>query len=185
MTANIGRDFILAGRATFTMVGNDARYTYRVSRKDPEPGSPYGNNPTFFVGLLTGPDNTSDYRYLGICDPDTGYVRLTRNSKLTLSAPAVKAIQWALPKLFAGVTMPPSFSVHHEGHCGRCGRALTVPESILTGIGPECAAKMGIPMATLPKAVKAPAPKAEPKAPAQAWSSDAEEALFSSSYEMV
>jgi hypothetical protein len=25
-----------------------------------------------------------------------------------------------------------------EGKCGKCGRALTVPSSILTGIGPEC-----------------------------------------------
>jgi hypothetical protein len=28
--------------------------------------------------------------------------------------------------------------VWHEGRCGRCGRALTVPESVERGIGPEC-----------------------------------------------
>jgi hypothetical protein len=27
---------------------------------------------------------------------------------------------------------------HHEGKCGRCGRLLTVPSSIESGIGPEC-----------------------------------------------
>ena len=26
----------------------------------------------------------------------------------------------------------------HEGRCGRCGRKLTVPESIEAGYGPEC-----------------------------------------------
>jgi hypothetical protein len=31
-----------------------------------------------------------------------------------------------------------NFEVWHEGKCGKCGRALTVPSSILTGIGPEC-----------------------------------------------
>jgi len=34
------------------------------------------------------------------------------------------------------------FALHHEGKCGRCGRKLTVPLSIETGIGPECASKM-------------------------------------------
>lgn len=29
--------------------------------------------------------------------------------------------------------------VWHEGSCGRCGRKLTVPSSIETGLGPECA----------------------------------------------
>jgi predicted metal-dependent hydrolase len=32
----------------------------------------------------------------------------------------------------------PGFNVHHEGKCGRCGRLLTVPSSIESGIGPEC-----------------------------------------------
>jgi hypothetical protein len=26
----------------------------------------------------------------------------------------------------------------HEGRCGRCGRRLTVPDSIASGYGPEC-----------------------------------------------
>lgn len=139
----IGYDFIIAGKATFTLQGKDARFTYRVSRKENEPGSKFGPF-TYFVGLLSGPDNTADYTYLGLLDPATGYVRLTRNSRLTESAPSVKAIRWALPKLHAGAKMPSSFSIHHEGRCGRCGRELTVPESIETGIGPDCAEQMGI-----------------------------------------
>jgi hypothetical protein len=141
----IGTDFITAGRAVFTLVGKASRFTYRVSRKDPEPGSRY-TTPTFFVSLLSGPDNTADYRYLGILDPVTGYVRLTRGSKLAPSAPSVQAIQWAFPRIWQHAPMPSSFQIHHEGRCGRCGRALTVPESITTGFGPECAGKLGIPM---------------------------------------
>jgi hypothetical protein len=140
--------FILAGKATFTLQGKEARFTYRVSRKEAEPGSRYGNAPTYFVGLLSGPDNTADYRYVGILDTATGYVRLTRNSKLAPSAPSVKALHWALPKVWAGAAMPPSFSIHHEGRCGRCGRELTVPESVETGIGPDCAEQMGIAQVT-------------------------------------
>lgn len=147
----IGRDYILAGKATFTVSGRTSRFTFRVSRKEAEPGSRYGSEPTYFVGLLSGPDNTADYRYVGILDPVTGHVRLTRNSKVTEQAPSLVALRWTLRFVWAARPLPAPAAIYHEGHCGRCGRALTVPESILTGIGPECAAKMGIPMAVVEK----------------------------------
>lgn len=58
--------------------------------------------------------------------------------------------------------------VWHEGRCGRCARRLTVPESILIGIGPECAEIMGL--GALDKLVRAvasspafePDPSSEP-----------------------
>ena len=31
--------------------------------------------------------------------------------------------------------------VWHEGRCGKCGRKLTVPESLTSGLGPECAGR--------------------------------------------
>lgn len=34
--------------------------------------------------------------------------------------------------------LPEQIEVWHEGRCGRCGRRLTVPESIANGLGPEC-----------------------------------------------
>ena len=135
----IGQDFILAGRAIFTMVGTTSRFTYQVTKKQDA-----GQAPVYFVGLLTGSNNETDYSYLGILDPVTGYVRLTRKSRMTPDAPAVKAIQWAMPRIWARATMPPSFGLMHVGKCGRCGRTLTVPESIASGIGPDCAGKMGL-----------------------------------------
>jgi hypothetical protein len=33
--------------------------------------------------------------------------------------------------------------VWHEGSCARCGKKLTVPESIESGFGPECV-KLGV-----------------------------------------
>ena len=139
----IGQAFITAGHAIFTLVGTGSRFTYKVNRKDPEPGSRY-TQPTYFVALLTGSNNETDYSYLGLLDPTTGQVRLTKGSRMTPDAPAVKAITWALPLIFAGKKMPPSFAIMHEGRCGRCGRTLTVPESIITGFGPDCAEKMGL-----------------------------------------
>lgn len=151
----IGQDFILAGRAIFTLIGTSNRFTYQVTRKDPDPGSRY-TQPTYFVGLLTGSNNESDYSYLGILDPVTGYVRLTKGSRMTPQAPAVKAIQWALPLIWARATMPPSFGIMHVGRCGRCGRTLTVPESIASGIGPDCAGKMGLAVGPAPQPAARP-----------------------------
>jgi hypothetical protein len=34
--------------------------------------------------------------------------------------------------------LPESLEIWHEGSCLRCGRKLTVPESIESGYGPEC-----------------------------------------------
>lgn len=131
--------FITAGKATFTVSnGKGDHRTYRVTRKDADDRYPE----TYFVKLLTGPDNTSSYTYLGILDAATGGVRLTKNSKFTDDSLPVKVLRWALKKVWAGEPLPAGYAVQHEGKCGRCGRALTVPESIVSGIGPECA-KMG------------------------------------------
>jgi hypothetical protein len=47
------------------------------------------------------------------------------------------AFAWFWDRLRNG-NLPEQVEVHHEGRCGRCGRALTVPESIESGFGPEC-----------------------------------------------
>jgi hypothetical protein len=137
----IGLVFITAGHAVFTLQGRSSRFTYQVTRKDPEPGSRY-TDPAFFISLLTGPDNTSDFTYLGMLNPETGAVRLTRASRLTDESPAVSAIRWAFGLLWTGQELPPPARIYHEGQCGRCGRRLTTPESIERGLGPECAGKV-------------------------------------------
>lgn len=48
---------------------------------------------------------------------------------------------WAT-RLSTGRELPEQVEVWHEGRCGRCGRRLTVPESISTGFGPECVKKV-------------------------------------------
>lgn len=50
----------------------------------------------------------------------------------------VEAERLCAEHAIAGGVIPPSLEVWHEGRCGRCGRALTVPESIASGIGPVC-----------------------------------------------
>ena len=144
MANDIGRDFILGGKAIFTVANpTGEHYTFQVNRKDPEPGSQFGNQPTFFVKLLTGPDNGSDYTYLGLLTP-AGAVKLTRASRFTDETKPVRVIRWAVGLLFGGKALPAGYAIHHEGRCGRCARRLTVPESVESGFGPECAGRIGL-----------------------------------------
>ena len=133
--------FITAGKATFTVSnGKGEHYTYRVTKKEAQ-----GNYPAaHFINLLTGPDNTSDYTYLGVLDAATGKVRTTAKSRYNSDSKPVKVASWALSIVWQNATLPEGYAIQHEGRCGRCGRALTVPESIESGIGPECASKMGL-----------------------------------------
>jgi len=128
------RAFVLAGRAIFTLVSakTGARFTYRVS-------APKDGGDIHFVSVLTGPNNTQDYEYLGIVRD--GRFGLTRASRISADAPSAKAFAWAWPRIARG-ELPEQLQVWHEGRCGRCGRALTVPESIAAGLGPECAGRM-------------------------------------------
>lgn len=112
-------------------------YTFRLTHK--EATDKWSD--TYFLGLLTGPDNEQDYTYMGIVDITTGNVRLTKASKYTPDSWPYKLATRLLQRITKGegqAIEQAGFRVHHEGKCGRCGRTLTVPESIERGIGPEC-----------------------------------------------
>lgn len=146
---SIGREFILAGNAVFTVAGRETRYTFRVAQprddENRQPRDPNSPKP-YFVSVLTGTGDHK-YTYVGILNIGTGRIVPTRGSKIGLDAPAVKALSWMFDRIWAGKPLPAPAAIYHEGRCGRCGRPLTVPESILTGFGPDCAELLGIPMA--------------------------------------
>lgn len=136
----ITREFITAGRAIFTVSNNKGdRYTFQVTKKEAN-----GQYPAvWFVALLTGPDNNTDYTYVGMLSADTGGVNLTRKSRFNDQSTPVRVLRWALRNVWNNQEFPAGYAIRHEGKCGRCGRRLTVPESIDSGIGPECAKMMG------------------------------------------
>lgn len=125
------REFMLAGNAVFTLRSKrtGTRFTYRIRK--PDEGKPH------FVGVLTGVDNHSSYTFLGSIFRETEY-RLGQRSKIAFDAPSARAFSWFWKALSRNV-LHPKLEVWHEGTCGRCGRKLTVPESIASGLGPECA----------------------------------------------
>lgn len=156
-------EFIFAGNATFTLVSlkTGVRFTYivRVKKEDVERlehsqkqhdilgGAHLAMQPSevvYFVNLLRGPDNTADFAYMGVMRKQPARFFWTQASgKVGRGAPAHKALLWMLDQLNCKRDVLGSLTeVWHEGRCGRCGRKLTVPESIAHGLGPECAGRM-------------------------------------------
>jgi hypothetical protein len=147
----VSRDFILAGKAIFTIEPSaafvaanptaKAHYTFRVVHKEAEGGYPEA----YFVSMLTGADNENDYTYVAKLDPAYGHVNLTRGSHVTAASHPYRILARVIARIWADegdVIEAAGWKVYHVGRCGRCGRTLTVPESIESGIGPECARVM-------------------------------------------
>lgn len=122
------KPYALAGKATVTLrsMKTGTRFTYRIKKHKTEE--------LYFVGVLNGPDNTNNYQYLGTIFPE-GF-SVTRKSQINFKAPSAVAFHW-----FAKNMEHAAVEVWHEGACGKCGRKLTVPESIESGLGPTCASR--------------------------------------------
>jgi Family of unknown function (DUF6011) len=127
------RTFMRGGKAVVTLRSKKTgdRFTYRLRASED------GN--AIFVGLLTGTDNDSQYSYLGRIARDVFWLgrKVPRAGDISRDAPSAKAFDWTWRKLAQGI-LPEQLEIWHEGRCGRCGRRLTIPESIANGFGPEC-----------------------------------------------
>jgi hypothetical protein len=148
-------NFIKGGNAVFTIksLKTGKHFTYKMSQKQEKDHD--GTNirvGNYFVRVLAGPDNQdwAASQYIGFIDPFfvNNYLRegkdpLIAGKKGKKDAPSFIALQWVLKKLaFASDTDcidDWSVEIMHEGRCCRCNRALTHPDSIKSGIGPECA----------------------------------------------
>jgi hypothetical protein len=136
-TAEEVRTFMFSGDATLTIKSRRSgeRFTFRVSLSD--------DGQLYWVKVLTGPDNTRAYQYLGHWRGKRYFTHGSK-SKIGPNAPSTLAYTFLATALERGGGLPPLLEVLHEGRCGRCHRKLTVPSSIKSGIGPDCAEKMGI-----------------------------------------
>lgn len=129
-------EFCLAGNAKFTLksLKTETRFTYRISlSKDKN---------VAFVSLLTGPDNEESYSYFGNIRPRNWSYWDGKKAKISLDSPGAVAFRWFWGNLKRKSAMK-DLEFWHSGACGRCGRTLTVPESIASGFGPECANRIG------------------------------------------
>ena len=126
--------FMTAGKATVTLVSKKTgnRFTYRLTASE--------DGQCHFVSLLSGPDNTADYQYIGRISRNVYWHgrKVPRPGDISRDAPSAKAFDWAWKAIVRG-TLPDQLEIWHEGRCGCCARKLTVPASIARGFGPECA----------------------------------------------
>lgn len=141
-------DDLKAGNAIFTVVSNTtgASYTYKITKsKDTNQRGVH----SYYVKLLTGENNESDYTYIGLLVFEDAWQRYT--VKATKSSPngAAKTqyfllIDWLFKKLSRN--LPYDYAqgarVLLAGRCLRCGRTLTVESSINAKFGPECVNKV-------------------------------------------
>lgn len=132
-----------AGNATITaksvVTGN--HFTYKVQK----PKINRGKNDVYFVKVLTGNNNQSDYTFFGSIFKKidgTFEYRHSRNSRITTDAPSVRGFIFILNHLIENRPVS-GLELYHEGKCCKCGRKLTTPESIERGIGPECWMNIG------------------------------------------
>ena len=123
--------FLTAGRAEFTLESNNTatHFTFKITKSD--------THYRYFVNYLNGPDS---YGYAGMINELTGLKFYTTQKSPKKDTPVIRAINWFINQLDHGTKLD-QVEFHHIGRCGRCGRKLTTPESIRTGLGPVCASK--------------------------------------------
>jgi hypothetical protein len=130
--------FMLAGKAIFTIKNTDTgnRYTYNIRMNE------YGDG--YFVSLFTGTRNCNwkHYSYIGMLRRrGAEWVFITTRAshiKVKATDPGFRGFVWCWNKLINN-SLPEKVSIYHVGMCCKCGKRLTVPESIELGIGPVCA----------------------------------------------
>ena len=134
--------FLLGGKATITIKNTKTggRFTFEVIRFKAKNGKKEEEMP-FIVKVLSGPNNESDFRRLGMIFPDGDSFRFVVPAKWEIGkdAQSAKAFDWFFKRCMSGKEMPECIEVRHDGRCGRCRRKLTTPESIDSGLGPICA----------------------------------------------
>ena len=151
------KNFVFAGSATVTLRSKKTgeRFTYKIKASD--------DGECHFVKYLRGPANERDYAYLGYIRKNKRYAHGGLKAHAGPNTPVAVAFEFFGECLWQG-KLSRHLEVFHEGKCGRCGRKLTVPGSIKTGLGPDCAEIMGVPMCDDPTEAASPpwAPKADP-----------------------
>lgn len=139
--------FLLAGDARLT-IRDEAfgrRFTYRIAA--PKADTERGGRVTDFtsnVRFVNLADNEDTRQFLGTIFVADRVFRTSRKSRVSPDAPSVRTFGEVWGALAGLGQMPVGFSLWHEGRCGRCGRTLTVPASIASGFGPDCAALLGL-----------------------------------------
>jgi|GEM_PF-5115754 len=146
--AQVVLQYVFGGKSTFTLFNAETgnRFTYKISESAKRPGD--SRPPVFFVTVLTGPDNSDNYSFIGTIFERKTY-KFSPRAGFTMQSPSVKEFQRDFSNFVSG-TIPEKLEFWPSSHCARCGHKLTVPTSVHNGFGPECITKVGMSMGNQP-----------------------------------
>ncbi len=102
--------------------------TFRVSTQKDDADFAPGER---VIGLLTGPDNASDYTSFGFVKGDRVFVwKKRRGGQFDSLARMIERLDNHVVK--------GDVELNIDAKCRKCNRPLTTPESVESGIGPIC-----------------------------------------------
>lgn len=139
-------DFLLGGNCTASVMSTKTgkKFTYNLQVRLDEKGQRIdGDTQMYFVKIDT---NYLDFVYAGYIKVNrvTRTLTYTKGAKGAYddTAPPIKGLIWILERCLDGRSTD-GLEVYHLGTCGKCGRPLTDPVSIETGLGPKCGGRIG------------------------------------------
>ena len=138
--------YIFAGKAIFTLVSpkTGRRYTYKVTEDILADGQK-----TYKIHLLQGDDNTKDYHFIARLYYNKAQIWWQKHKCFTTDIDEVSVTEgysYAESAINCILQYPEFYIMKggefwHSGRCAKCGRLLTTPKSVATGIGPHCRRK--------------------------------------------
>ena len=135
--------FMIAGKCEFILYSTKTKdkFYYKLTKKESR-----NSENEFIYFLNTKVDG--EYVYAGVMwfDEKQGEFMFGQGAKGQVNGSHlnIRSLLFVMNKLSSESELK-FCEVYHVGTCGRCGKKLTTPESILTGLGPECCKKVGIP----------------------------------------
>lgn len=130
------RRYIYGGKGVITLLspsGVHHTYYYKKPRNEDE-------FPDDVIFVYAVHDRCKLF-YVGMIE--SGIFRLTRWSRFNSDTDIVKGAKFVMKLLqYPNYINETRMIVQHEGMCSVCGRKLTNPKSLMSGIGPRCARKL-------------------------------------------
>lgn len=120
------------GTVTVTSLRTGEHRTLRIRTEEwADRDNPEVKNEVRTVGLLSGPDNTSDYRNFALIGNDCRVILFKKHR-------GSQIFEWLAKFVHNPVLFMDQVEINFEGRCRKCNRPLTTPESVASGIGPVC-----------------------------------------------
>ena len=139
----ITKKFIFAGHAMFIVqsaTGESVTLKIQQAKKPFTARNGAVYPPAFF---LRARHNKGEEALIGRVDDSTYKITPTKNPNFPPPDDRIIQIaEWAIRTACNEEAIPEGYHIAHVGKCGACGRPLTDPTSIASGIGPECAKKV-------------------------------------------